>query len=190
MRGWERFKGGSRLEFVCGTRALATLRELREATSATTRLLSVLPNELAAAVEKLQRDDRELRREMRALTTALAGHEATALATRAESIGGVATVVHAAAGRDAAALKVLASSLVAEPGRLAVIFSTENPVQAIVARSADVTLDAARLLRTLTMRFGGKGGGRADLAQGGGLIGTAEEIAAFTREAIREITSQ
>jgi len=38
-----------------------------------------------------------------------------------------------------------------------------------VARSADVALDAAALFKTLVGRFGGKGGGRPDLAQGGGL---------------------
>src|SRR6266540_3998223 len=31
VKGWERFKGASRVEFVCGVRALATFRELRDA---------------------------------------------------------------------------------------------------------------------------------------------------------------
>jgi len=38
------------------------------------------------------------------------------------------------------------------------------------------------LLKTLIARFGGKGGGRPDLAQGGGLQGATDEIVAFARE--------
>src|SRR5438034_4512480 len=38
---WERFKGGQRIEFVCGGRALDRLRSLRDAASAAMRLLSV-----------------------------------------------------------------------------------------------------------------------------------------------------
>jgi alanyl-tRNA synthetase len=37
----------------------------------------------------------------------------------------------------------------------------------------------------VTAAFGGKGGGKADLAQGGGLTGTASDILAQARTAIR-----
>src|SRR5207245_4498545 len=40
---WERFKGGQRLEFVCGGRALDAFRALRDAGGAGVRLLGVLP---------------------------------------------------------------------------------------------------------------------------------------------------
>src|SRR5207245_11500271 len=43
---WERFKGGQRLEFVCGGRALRAYRSLRDATTASVRLLSVLAGEV------------------------------------------------------------------------------------------------------------------------------------------------
>jgi alanyl-tRNA synthetase len=184
VRGWERFKGGSRLEFVCGVRALRSLRALRDATNASTRLLSVLAEELPSTIEKLQTESRDLRRELRAMATKLAGHEAAGLVARAESLGGAAVVLHAAEGFDAAGLKVLASSIVAGPGRLAVLVTAERPAQIVVARSPDVSMDAAAILRVLTMRFGGKGGGRPDLAQGGGLDGAPDEILAAAREAV------
>ncbi len=183
-KGWERFKGGSRLEFVCGARALKALRDFRDATTASTRLLSVLPEELPATIEKLQGESRDLRREMRALTTRLAGYEAVELAARAERIGPLGVVSHVATGHDAASLKVLASSIVAEPGRVAVLFTAERPAQVVVARSSDASVDAARVLRALTMRFGGKGGGRPDLAQGGGLDGAPDELTAAVRDAL------
>ncbi|HEY6211257.1 MAG TPA: alanyl-tRNA editing protein, partial [Vicinamibacterales bacterium] len=54
----ERFKGGQRLEFVCGGRALARFRSLRDAVAASVRSLSVMPAELPAAIEKLHADTR------------------------------------------------------------------------------------------------------------------------------------
>jgi alanyl-tRNA synthetase len=48
-----------------------------------------------------------------------------------------------------------------------------------------VPIDAAAILRGLTAKFGGRGGGRPELAQGGGLAGTPEEILAAARELLR-----
>src|SRR5215204_2908719 len=43
VAAWEKFRGGSRIEFVCGGRALAAFHVLRDATASSGRLLSVLP---------------------------------------------------------------------------------------------------------------------------------------------------
>jgi hypothetical protein len=40
------------------------------------------------------------------------------------------------------------------------------------------------MLKELTERFGGKGGGRADLAQGGGVQGPPDALLAFLRAAL------
>ena len=54
VAGWERFKGATRLTFVCGGRALASHARLRDVVAATTRVLSVPAADLAAAVERLR----------------------------------------------------------------------------------------------------------------------------------------
>jgi alanyl-tRNA synthetase len=46
-----------------------------------------------------------------------------------------------------------------------------------------VSVDSGALLKQMIGRFGGKGGGRPDLAQGGGLEGSAAEMLAFARQA-------
>jgi alanyl-tRNA synthetase len=46
----------------------------------------------------------------------------------------------------------------------------------VVARSPDVDADASQVLRELVSRFGGRGGGTAALAQGGGLSAPPAEI--------------
>jgi alanyl-tRNA synthetase len=184
IRGWERFKGGTRVEFVCGGRALRAFRELREVVNGSIRLLSVLPAELPGAIERTQAESKDLRRQLKDATQKLAVHEAADMAARAEALGSVRAVVEAVAGYDAGALKTLAASIVAQPGLVAALVSTTSPALVAIGRSSDVTIDSAALLKALTTRFGGKGGGKPDFAQGGGLTAAPAEIVAALRELI------
>ena len=181
VRSAEKFRGGSRVEFLCGVRALRGYRELRGAIDGSIRLLSVLPAELAAAIERLQGDAKEARREITDLQVRLAGFEADALAARAEQTGGVKAVIAPLEGWDQQGLKAIASAIASRPGHVAALFSLSAPAAVVIARSADLTIDSAAILKKLIERFGGKGGGRADLAQGGGLQGSAGDIVAFVR---------
>jgi alanyl-tRNA synthetase len=94
-------------------------------------------------------------------------------------------VVAALEGWDAAGLKQIASAVVARPGFIAVLISSHAPSSIVVARSADVVFDASGLLKALIARFGGKGGGRPELAQGGGLNGVPGDVLAMARSAMR-----
>jgi alanyl-tRNA synthetase len=182
----ERFRGGTRVEFVCGTRALETFRRLRESVSSSARLFSVLPSELPTSIERLQAEARDLTKQVKALHTQLATHEAAALAAGAEALGQAKAVVAALEGWDAGGLKGVAAALAARPGHLAVLLSSPAPSSIVVARAADVTVDCAAILKQLTARFGGKGGGRPELAQGGGLTGDVQTMLAAARA---ELTS-
>jgi alanyl-tRNA synthetase len=77
----------------------------------------------------------------------------------------VARVVDA----DPNALKALASAITAKPGHIVVLVSGAVPALVVVARSSDVGLSAQQLLASLLATFGGRGGGKPDFAQGGGL---------------------
>jgi alanyl-tRNA synthetase len=93
-------------------------------------------------------------------------------------------VSEALSGWDANGLKRLASAIASKPATLAVLISTESPAAVVVARSQDVAVDAGEILRKLIERFGGKGGGKGAMAQGGGLTGSAQEILALATDAI------
>jgi alanyl-tRNA synthetase len=181
VRSTEKFRGGTRVEFLCGVRALRGYRELRSAVDASIRLLSVLPSELPAGIERLQIEGKETKRLIKDLQTRLASFEAEALAARAESIGGKRVVAAALDGFDQQGLKTIASAIAARPGHVAALFSASSPAAVVIARAADVSVDSGALLKKLIDRFGGKGGGRPDLAQGGGLQGAAHELIAFAR---------
>jgi alanyl-tRNA synthetase len=178
----ERFRGGTRVEFLCGARALKAYRALRDAMAASVRLVSVLPSELPEGIERLQAEAKELRRQIKDLQSRLAGFEGAALADTVQSYGNVRGVVAAVEGTDQAALKALAATITSRNAHVAALFSAPGPSAAVIARGADSTVDCAALLKKLIERFGGKGGGRPDLAQGGGLQGAPDEIVAFTRD--------
>jgi alanyl-tRNA synthetase len=179
--GAERFRGGTRLTFVCGGRALTVLRTYRDAVACCVRALSVLPAELPAAVERMQAEGKELRRTINGLQESLATHEAARLLSSAPDSGGVRVVVEVLDGWDAAGLKTIASAIAASGPAAVTLVSASAPAFVAVARSAGLAVDAGSVLKQLIERFGGRGGGKPDLAQGGGLNGDPMEIATTAR---------
>lgn len=180
----ERFRGGSRVTFVCGGRALRTFRGYRDAIGGAVRVLSVLPHELPGAVERAQLESKDLRKTLSRMQGQLAGHEAARLRERAQTVGSRRIVIQALEGWDAAGIKSIASSLSAESGMVVMLVSAGRPIAVVVARSQDVMFDASKALRTLLERFGGRGGGRPELAQGAGLVGNIDDILAAARDLV------
>jgi alanyl-tRNA synthetase len=186
VTGAERFKGGSRLTFVCGGRALRTFRTYRDAVAGSVRSLSVLPHELPSAIERLQLEFKQSRKTVSRMQASLAIHEASRLLEEAPEVDGVRRVVHVLDGWDASGLKAIAGAMVSQMKVSAALFSSTAPVAVVVARSPDVALDANAVLQQLLARFGGRGGGKTDLAQGAGLTGDPAEIVAAARASIEE----
>jgi alanyl-tRNA synthetase len=183
---WERFKGGQRIEFVCGGRALNALRRLRNAAHAGSRLLSVLPHDIPGAIERLQHEARELKKSRSVLATELAGYQAETCAAAAEVLGQVRAVVRVIEG-DAVHLKTLASAIVERPGFVAVLVTAATPASLVVSRSADVTLSSQAVVAATAAAHAGRGGGKPDLAQAGGLQGDPAAIAATARAEVAKL---
>jgi alanyl-tRNA synthetase len=177
----EKFKGGLRLTFVCGGRALRSLRQLREAVAGSVRVLSVLPQELPSAVEKLQADGKSLRKTISGLQAALAVHEANRLLAAARPAAGRRVITEIYEDWDAAGLKTIASSLIARDPVAVALVTGGTATTVVVACAPSLGLDAGAAVKQLTDRFGGRGGGRPDMAQAGGLSGHTAEIASAAR---------
>ena len=183
----ERVRGGSRVTFLCGGRALAGYRALRDAVAGSVRALSVLPGDLPAAIERLQAEGKDLRKQIKDFQVKQAAHEADALAAGAESVGAVRLVVAALAGWDAGGLKTIASRIAERADHVAVLVGDPAPAALVVARGAGVPLDAGAVLRQLVERHGGKGGGRPELAQGGGITSGAPDVVQSAREIVGDL---
>jgi alanyl-tRNA synthetase len=182
----ERLRGGTRIEFVCGSRAVRALHAYRDAVAGCIRHVSVAPEELPAAIERLQGESKDQRKAIKAAQERLAGYQAAEMAGRAEAEDGVRRLVEAVEGQDQNGLKAMATAICAAPGFEVALFSASGPVVVVIARSRDGRLDAAAALRKLLGRFGGRGGGKADLAQAGGLTGSLPEILDAARAALRD----
>ena len=183
VTGWERFKGGHRLEFACGGRALTRLRMLRDVTTSAVRALSVLPGDIPNAIERLQAELKEGKRILVDAHSALSRYEALELAQAAEQHPWGKLVLHAL-DADAAQLKSLASAVASQSGFLVVLLSKSLPSVVVAARSPDVAVACNDIVGALAKRFGGRGGGKPDLAQGGGLNAPVDEILAEARRLI------
>jgi len=183
VTSWERFKGGQRIEFLCGGRALGRLRSHRDTIAASVRLLSVLPEEIPSTLERMQAEAKEQKRTVAGLQTELATLRAAELAASAEHERGMSLVLRAI-DADANGLKALASAVTAAPGYAVVLVSTSRPALVVAARSAGLAVSAQMIIASLTGMFGGRGGGKPELAQAGGLDAPTDDILAAARAAL------
>jgi alanyl-tRNA synthetase len=128
-----------------------------------------------------------------AMQNDLARYQAGELAAKAEEITlkpaetGAARhcrLVARAIDADANGLKSLASTIAGEPGFLVVLVSTSKPALVVIARSSDVDVSAQQVLKDLIAAFGGRGGGRSEMSQGGGLDTTSEAIFDVVRSVV------
>jgi len=169
--------------FACGSRATRAFQSLRDAVAGSVRLLSVLPRELPAAIERMQVETKDLRRTLRRFQEALAAHEAARLIGSCEVGSGAALIiVEALDGWDPNGLKTIATHIAAQANAAVALFATASPHPVVIARSPGLRVDVTAVLAELITRFGGRGGGKADLAQGGGFSGNLSEIMPAARE--------
>jgi alanyl-tRNA synthetase len=77
----------------------------------------------------------------------------------------------------------LASAIVSESGLVVVLTGDGQPTPVVVARSADVDLDAGAWMKRATAELGGRGGGRPESAQGG-LDARPERVLDFARQTL------
>ncbi len=183
VTGWEKFKGGTRIWFACGGRALASHRRLRDVTAAVGRHLSAGIDDIEAAVGRMQLELRAGQKDVAGLQRELAGYRAQEWRADVETIGPHRVVLRADPGSDATALKAIAQAIVSAPGLIAVLVGGGAPAPIVVARAGDVALDSGALIRAVTAGLGVRGGGRPELAQGG-VSAAPDEIVAFVRQAL------
>jgi alanyl-tRNA synthetase len=164
--GQERYKGGSRVRFVCGDRALATLHALLDVLDRAAGLLSSAPQDVALAVERLEARLADAEHRAKDLLDRALDGEARRLL--GEAAGAPPVVVAAYDGRDPAELRLLAAKLLALAPCVALLGSRAGKAHVVFAQSEGLPHDVPALLQEAASALGGRGGGRGNLAQGGG----------------------
>jgi alanyl-tRNA synthetase len=168
----------TRVEFLCGGRAL---RDYHQKNAILTRLaadFSTGTGEVDQAVAKLKAEHQELRRSLNAARAQLLDHEAAELAASAPSQNGLRIVRCAWPDRDPAELRALAERLAKQPGAVALLGTAGSKAHLVFARAAGVNEDMAALLKTALAVLGptARGGGSAQIAQGGGVSAEVEVV--------------
>ena len=175
--GAEKFRGGSRVEFLCGGRALERFRLWRDAMAATQRHLSVAPEEMASAIERMQAEAKAQQKTVRGMQEKLAAQEAQALIAKGTRAGDRLVIAEAIEGWDAQGLKAMAVAAAAiDPTAAIALFTTTTPALVVIAKGPNGGIEAGAILKELVAKFGGKGGGKPDLAQGGGLSAETTQL--------------
>jgi alanyl-tRNA synthetase len=165
VRSWERAKGLTRIEFAAGTRALADYRKANKSAREVAALFSTGRDDAPQVAAQMVEEHKELNRRLRVLEEFAAEVEAEKLL--AEASDGVVT--HVFDGRDAESLKKLAHALILKPGTIALLAARDHDTARLVfARSADAAGDMSALMREACAMLDGRGGGKPELAQGGG----------------------
>jgi alanyl-tRNA synthetase len=165
--GFERYKGGTRVDFVAGNRVLRAFQKDHALARKLARLYSAVPDEIPGLTEKLLQEKMSLIREIEDLRDRLLDVEAKELIESSDPTAHASVVRKVYAGRTLESLKTLARKIAARPGML-VILAISDALQIVVARSRELPGSCNDAVKLAISELGGKGGGRPDLAQAGG----------------------
>jgi alanyl-tRNA synthetase len=165
LRGSERVRKTTRIEFMCGRRAVDRARRDHETLAGLAATLSAKIDDVASLVGAQAERLKEAEAARRKLAQELASHRARERYASAEAdANGVRRIVirDAATMDDAKAIAQAAFEL----RKAVVIAAIEKPASVLVAASEDSGCDAGKLLKAALGAVGGRGGGSARLAQG------------------------
>ena len=188
----ERYKGGTRVSFVCGHRALAAIVRRQGVLDRLVSTLSAPLDDLPAAAQKAKDDLVESERRAKGLLERALEGEARRLLAEARGDGPAPTpatpslVVAAFDGWSPNDLRVLATRLVTLAPSVALLGSRADKAHLVFAQSEGLPHDVPALLKVAVEHLGGKGGGRGNVAQGGGeRLALLDEALARASAAVR-----
>jgi alanyl-tRNA synthetase len=165
-------QGVRRLEAVTGAGAVGYVRKMETELLDSARLLRAGEFEIAARVGRLQTELREQEKEIDKLRRKLASGGGRDLASEAQDVGGVRVLATRADVADPKALRDVADQLRDKVrSGVVVLAGVEGDKIALVAMvTPDLVgrFNAGKIVGEVAKMLGGKGGGRADMAQGGG----------------------
>jgi len=164
--------GIRRVEAVTGLGALALVQALDERVNAASAALKTQPEELTQRILQVQDHVKALEKELAAAKSKLAASQGDELVTQAIDVKGIKVLAATLAGADVATLRETMDKLKDKLKSAAIVLAAVNDgkVSLIAGVTADATakVKAGDLVNFVAQQVGGKGGGRADMAQAGG----------------------
>lgn len=168
--------GIRRIEAKTGKGALAYVNAEEKALDEVATLLRAPVAQAVEKVRQLSERNRELEKELERLKMKLAASAGDELLNSAVSIGAAKLLAARLDGADPKSLRDTMDQLRNKLGSSVVVLSAvvDGKVSLVVGVSADLTdkVKAGELVNFVALQVGGKGGGRADMAQAGGTDAT------------------
>ena len=164
--------GVRRIEGVCGRAARESYSQDAERLRQAAQRLKTRPDEVIDGVERLQIRLRDLERELEKAKSARAGDVVGDLAAQVQTVGDIPVLAVRVEGVDPKGLRDLVDRLKDKLGSAVILVAMveADKVSLVAGVTGDLTgrIKAGDLMRFAAERVGGKGGGRPDMAQGGG----------------------
>ncbi len=164
--------GIRRIEAVTGIDAYKDDRSTQESLETIASLLRTNPNQAAEKVKQVIKQQKDMEKQISSMQKQMASSQGDDLVNKVETINGVnllAIELKDVSGKD---LREIADKLKDKIGSAVVVLATVNgaKVSLIAAVTKDLTkkYQAGSILKHVASQVGGKGGGRPDMAQGGG----------------------
>lgn len=164
--------GVRRIEAVTADAAIARFQTDEMVIKQLSERLKAQPRDIPAQVEKLQEQLRRYEREIEQLKMKLALGQVDSGSEQVREVGGIKVLSRRVQDLDANAMRQLADTLSQKiKSGVVVIGQASNGKASLVVRvTEDLVgkLNASNIVRQIAAIVGGKGGGRADMATGGG----------------------
>ncbi|OOZ41465.1 alanine--tRNA ligase [Solemya pervernicosa gill symbiont] len=164
--------GVRRVEAVAGAEALSWIDANESRLSSIAEMLKGSREDVDGRVQQLLERSRKLEKELEQLKGKLASSQGSDLAEQAVDVAGIKVLAARLDGADPKGLRDTVDQLKNKLGTAAVLLAAVNgdKISLVAGVSNDTTdrLKAGDLLKMVAEQVGGKGGGRPDMAQGGG----------------------
>jgi len=164
--------GVRRIEAITGEAAVRQYQETTGALHRLSELLRASEPELVEHVEKMLVREKVLENQNRQLRSQLAQTASTDLESRARTVNGSRVLAEQAAGMDRQQMREVADALRNKWKSAVIVLASveDSSVSIVSAVTKDLTakIHAGKLAASLAQAVGGKGGGRPDMAEGGG----------------------
>jgi len=182
------YKGGMRMTFLCGGRALKHFQRLQTTVDAIARKFSTAGEEVLSAVEKQEAELKAVKKEKADLTAKLEEYLTAELKAQAEDVKGKKLLVRLT-DTDPKRLRPLALSTLPERGLTLLLAEKAGQVTYVLCQNG-LKLDMGEVIPAVNLALGGKGGGRGTLAQGSapapsGLGETVEQLRDYLRNVLK-----
>ncbi|MBF0349226.1 MAG: alanine--tRNA ligase [Magnetococcales bacterium] len=164
--------GVRRIEAVAGEVARLSFQKDWQVLKSGAALLKLPPAQVEEGIRKLQGRQKELERELARLQSSLSGSMVDTLVAAAVKVGAISLVCQKVEGLEPGALRELVDRLKDRLGSGVILLALpqSDKVSLVAGVTRDLTRQVAAgdLMRHAAEKLGGKGGGRPDMAQGGG----------------------